>query len=61
VNTQQKVASPAAETQTDDQTTTAQRKAYQAPELRELGDMRGITLGGSPGAGESGFTTLFKP
>jgi len=37
------------------------RKPYERPALRELGDVRGITLGGSPGAGESGFTTLFKP
>jgi len=40
---------------------TNERKPYERPALRELGDVRGITLGGSPGAGESGFTTLFKP
>jgi len=39
----------------------AELKPYERPALRELGDVRGITLGGSPGAGESGFTTLFKP
>lgn len=37
------------------------RMPYRSPVLRELGDVRGVTLGGSPGAGESGFTTVFKP
>lgn len=40
---------------------TSERKPYRQPVLRELGDVRGVTLGGSPGAGESGFTTVFKP
>ncbi len=41
--------------------TADKRKSYRRPVLRELGDVRGVTLGGSPGAGESGFTTVFKP
>ncbi|MBN2117201.1 MAG: lasso RiPP family leader peptide-containing protein [Anaerolineales bacterium] len=30
------------------------RKSYQKPHLQELGDLRTVTLGGSPGAGDSG-------
>ncbi len=32
----------------------APRIAYVAPELRELGDIRDLTLGGSLGTGDSG-------
>ena len=32
----------------------AARAPYQTPVLTELGDLRGMTLGGSPGTGESG-------
>jgi hypothetical protein len=38
------------------------RKAYQKPELIELGDLRALTLGGSPGGGDSGAPgTQFPP
>jgi hypothetical protein len=43
------------------------RKPYLKPRLEELGDLRSITLGGSPGAGDSGggisteFPTGYKP
>ncbi len=30
------------------------RKPYHKPQLEELGDLRTLTLGGSPGAGDSG-------
>lgn len=30
------------------------RKPYRKPELRQLGDLRTLTLGGSPGTGDSG-------
>lgn len=30
------------------------RKLYRKPHLQELGDLRTLTLGGSPGAGDSG-------
>ena len=33
-----------------------QRKAYRRPQLTQLGDLRNLTLGGSPGPGESGHT-----
>lgn len=33
---------------------TEPRKPYRAPNLIELGDLRTLTLGGSPGAGDSG-------
>lgn len=32
----------------------AQRRPYVSPRLVELGDLRSLTLGGSPGAGDSG-------
>lgn len=32
------------------------RKVYAAPKLEELGDMRSLTLGGSPGTGDTGGT-----
>lgn len=56
-----RVGSEQAQPATGDDTKVTKRKAYLRPQLRELGDVRGVTLGGSPGAGESGFTTLFKP
>ena len=31
------------------------RRPYESPRLVELGDLRSLTLGGSPGAGDSGF------
>lgn len=31
------------------------RKPYHAPCLEELGDLRAVTLGGSPGSGDSGI------
>ena len=30
------------------------RKPYRKPRLQELGDLRTLTLGGSPGTGDSG-------
>ena len=30
------------------------RKPYRKPQLEELGDLRTLTLGGSPGTGDSG-------
>lgn len=38
------------------------RKPYHKPRLIEMGDLRTLTLGGSPGAGDSGSTgTRFPP
>jgi len=34
--------------------TSKPRKFYRKPYLQELGDLRSLTLGGSPGAGDSG-------
>jgi hypothetical protein len=31
-----------------------ERRAYHPPVLRTYGDVRGLTLGGSPGTGDSG-------
>jgi hypothetical protein len=33
-------------------------KPYEKPELKDLGDLRTLTLGGTPGAGDSGFPGL---
>ncbi len=33
------------------------RKPYSKPQLKALGDLHSLTLGGSPGTGESGGTT----
>jgi hypothetical protein len=33
------------------------RKPYRKPQLGSLGDLRSLTLGGSPGTGESGGFT----
>lgn len=33
------------------------RAAYAPPELLRLGDLRSVTLGGSPGSGDSGAPT----
>lgn len=33
---------------------TTPRAPYQAPQLTALGDVRDLTLGGSPGTGDSG-------
>lgn len=37
------------------------RRPYVSPRLVELGDLRSLTLGGSPGAGDSGIGTPRKP
>jgi hypothetical protein len=37
-----------------DDKVTPLRKAYEKPKLEVLGDVRAITMGGSPGTGESG-------
>jgi hypothetical protein len=36
------------------------RLPYEAPLLTSLGDLRELTLGASPGAGDSGGATTFK-
>jgi hypothetical protein len=36
------------------------RKPYHEPELRVLGDVRSLTLGGSPGSPDSGGDTTHK-
>jgi len=38
----------------------APRLPYEAPRLTFLGDLRELTLGASPGAGDSGGATTFK-
>ena len=35
--------------------TSKPRKPYHKPQLEELGDLRALTLGGSPGIGDSGM------
>jgi len=40
---------------------TVSRKRYSRPELVALGDVRDATLGGSPGIGDSGSPTSFRP
>ena len=37
------------------------RRPYVSPRLVELGDLRSLTLGGSPGAGDSGIGRPRKP
>ena len=37
------------------------RRLYVSPRLVELGDLRSLTLGGSPGAGDSGIGAPRKP
>ena len=37
-----------------------ERRAYTAPVLREYGDLRTLTLGPSPGLGESGNPAIFR-
>jgi hypothetical protein len=32
------------------------RKPYLAPKLEEIGDLRSLTLGGTPGTGDTGAT-----
>lgn len=39
----------------------AERKHYSRPLLNTYGDLRGLTLGGSPGVGESGMPFNFQP
>jgi hypothetical protein len=41
--------------------TTMPRRSYAAPRLVELGDLRSLTLGGSPGANDSGFGEPRRP
>jgi hypothetical protein len=38
-----------------------QLKAYRKPRLRILGDLRTLTLGGSPGANDSGASRIRNP
>ena len=37
------------------------KKTYQAPKIKSLGDIRDMTMGGSPGIGDSGAVTPEKP
>lgn len=37
------------------------KRPYLSPRLVELGDLRSLTLGGSPGAGDSGIGSPRKP
>ena len=37
------------------------RRAYARPRLEVLGDIRDLTLGGSPGVGDSGNPANFEP
>lgn len=37
------------------------RRAYARPRLEVLGDVRDLTLGGSPGIGDSGNPENFRP
>jgi len=37
------------------------KRPYVSPSLVELGDLRSLTLGGSPGAGDSGIGRPRKP
>lgn len=37
------------------------RRAYAAPAVRVLGDIRDVTMGPTPGIGESGGALVFKP
>jgi hypothetical protein len=37
------------------------RRPYRKPQLRKLGDLRTLTLGGSPGVGDSGSPGTRKP
>lgn len=37
------------------------KKAYRRPRLTLWGDLRDVTLGPSPGVGESGTPGMFKP
>ncbi len=37
------------------------RAPYRTPALVDSGDVRSLTMGASPGAGDSGQTLIFKP
>lgn len=39
----------------------ARRRPYHTPRLERLGDLRSLTLGGSPGAGDSTDPLNFTP
>jgi hypothetical protein len=39
----------------------ASRLPYSAPKLTVLGDVRDLTMGGSPGIGDSGNATIQQP
>ena len=38
-----------------------QRKPYERPQLTHRGDVRDVTMGPTPGVGESGNPTNFRP
>jgi len=37
------------------------RRPYEPPTLTAHGDLRGVTMGGSPGTGDSGATLIQEP
>lgn len=37
------------------------RRPYKSPRLIDFGDVRDLTLGGSPGVGDSGAPNILKP
>jgi len=37
------------------------KKNYHSPRFEKYGSLRNITLGGSPGAGDSGASPTYKP
>jgi len=37
------------------------KRPYQSPRLTAHGDLRGVTMGGSPGTGDSGATLIQEP
>ena len=42
-------------------TKTIVKKNYIKPKLKNLGDIRDVTMGGSPGVGDSGAVGVQKP
>lgn len=38
----------------------ARRRAYSPPRVRALGELRDVTMGPSPGVGETGSPSLFR-
>ncbi len=51
---------PAPENASAPEEPTSRRRDYAPPVLREYGDLRTLTLGPSPGLGESGNPAVFR-